>query len=331
MRLEEIPIEKIAPNPAQPRESFPKESIEELAESIKAQGLLQPIAVRGMGSTFQIIAGERRWRACSRLGMKTIPAVVWDVKEDIEVAEKSLIENWDREDLTSVERENMVGYLWDSGRYKTQRELADRLGKTERAIGQNLDAWRFRKEKTVAASVSTRSIADTSGLPEEDRAHILKKVEKGEITPEEVREYKRTFQQAPEPVKEAIKSGKVSLERAKPRIEAGIPEEYAEDLAEELEREEKEEKHQREIEEREDIAVLHGELKAKRVEEKEVKSLDEKKLQKFKDAYDLVRAWLPVHVEEIKYEPYRDEAIDCIKKIESCCRDLLVRLGERKT
>jgi ParB family chromosome partitioning protein len=96
-------LDEIRPNPFQPRESFPKEDIQTLANTIKEVGLLQPISVRKKGKTYQIISGERRWRACQFAGLKEIPAILRDVS-DSQLMMESLIENVHRKDLEPIER-----------------------------------------------------------------------------------------------------------------------------------------------------------------------------------------------------------------------------------
>lgn len=181
MEIINLKIKDLRTNPRQPRESFDKEKIKELAQSIKEGELLQPIVVRKSDGNYQIVAGERRWRALSLLGKKEIPAIVWDVKDDIEALEKSAIENLQREDLTSVERENVITDLWESGRYKTQEELANKLGYTRQRVVDLLSIKKYRKKFGLRPSVSSAAIHDTEGLPEQERKEILKRVEKGEM------------------------------------------------------------------------------------------------------------------------------------------------------
>ena len=103
MDVRVIRIDKIRPNPFQPRETFAKEDIQELAGSIKRYGLLQPISVRDEGDSYQIIAGERRWRASQFAGLQEIPAVVKSVSDE-ELMVLSLIENVQRKDLEPLEK-----------------------------------------------------------------------------------------------------------------------------------------------------------------------------------------------------------------------------------
>jgi len=103
LNVELVDIDKIRPSPFQPRESFPKEEIRELAETIKKVGLLQPISVRKKGNTYQIIAGERRWRASQFARLERIPAIVKDATDE-EMMLESLIENVQRKDLEPIEK-----------------------------------------------------------------------------------------------------------------------------------------------------------------------------------------------------------------------------------
>jgi ParB family chromosome partitioning protein len=100
--IREVEIARIRPNPAQPRVHFDEESIDELADSIAERGVLQPVLLRPDGENFQLVAGERRWRAAQRARLHTIPAVVRDV-DDSTSAEIALIENVQRQDLNAIE------------------------------------------------------------------------------------------------------------------------------------------------------------------------------------------------------------------------------------
>ena len=121
-----IDITKIEANPFQPRKVFDESSLEELTQSLRSQGLLHPIAVRQVGERYQIIAGERRFRAAQRLGWSEIPAQVLD-KNDQQMAELALTENIHRKDLNAIEKAtSFVNYLTTFG--GTHEELATRLG-----------------------------------------------------------------------------------------------------------------------------------------------------------------------------------------------------------
>ena len=109
----EIEIEKIKPNPNQPRKNFDVEALNELASSIKTHGIVQPIVVNDLGNgNYMIIAGERRWRAANICGLKTVPAVIRKYT-DKQVKEISIIENLQREDLNPVEAARAIKELMD--------------------------------------------------------------------------------------------------------------------------------------------------------------------------------------------------------------------------
>lgn len=128
-----IPVEMIEPNPYQPRLSFDKESLDELASSIRTLGLIQPITVRRMSDTrYQIISGERRYRACSLIGMKMIPAYVRDA-DDQGMLELSIVENIQRENLDPIEEALSYQRLIDECNL-TQEQMADRVGKKRATV-----------------------------------------------------------------------------------------------------------------------------------------------------------------------------------------------------
>ncbi len=123
---ETIPLDQIDANPFQPRQAFPEESLKELAESIRASGVVQPILLRRVGDRFQLVAGERRWRAAKTVGLESIPAVVRDLS-DREALELSLTENLLREDLNPMDVAHGLRTLQDKYGL-THEEIAGRLG-----------------------------------------------------------------------------------------------------------------------------------------------------------------------------------------------------------
>lgn len=135
--VSEIEIEKIKPNPNQPRKNFDTEALNELASSIKMHGIVQPIVVNDMGDgRYMIIAGERRWRAANICGLKTVPAVVRNYT-DKQVKEISIIENLQREDLNPIEAAKAIKELMDEYGL-TQEVVADRIGKSRSSIANTL-------------------------------------------------------------------------------------------------------------------------------------------------------------------------------------------------
>jgi ParB family chromosome partitioning protein len=131
-----IPVDAIKPNPYQPRKEFADEALDELTNSIKVYGVLQPIVVRKSGKGYELIAGERRWRACQRAGLKEIPAIIKEAK-DSETAIMALIENLQRENLSFLEEAE--GYRQLMQEYgMTQEQLALKLGKSQSTIANKL-------------------------------------------------------------------------------------------------------------------------------------------------------------------------------------------------
>lgn len=132
----QIRINDILPNRFQPRIKFNDQAINELANSIKKFGMLQPIIVRRIGDKYEIVAGERRYKASTIAGLETIPAIVRDL-DDQNSAEVALIENVQRRDLTPIEEAVSYKKILDMG-YLNQEELAERLSKTQSAISNKL-------------------------------------------------------------------------------------------------------------------------------------------------------------------------------------------------
>lgn len=135
-QMREIPVENITPNPFQPRKSFDPVALNELQMSIAEYGVLVPIIVRERGERFELVAGERRWRASAALQKATIPAVVRgsDDRDSLEVA---LVENVQREDLNALEEAAGFAQLMDEYAF-TQEQLAERLAKSRPAIANAL-------------------------------------------------------------------------------------------------------------------------------------------------------------------------------------------------
>jgi ParB family chromosome partitioning protein len=121
----EITLSLIYPNPDQPRKVFPRESLEELALSIKEQGLIEPLVVVPKGEKFMLIAGERRWRACQMAGLAAAPVRILNA-DDRQIAEMALVENIQRQDLTPLEEAKAFKEMLDHG--YTKEELAQKLG-----------------------------------------------------------------------------------------------------------------------------------------------------------------------------------------------------------
>lgn len=143
--ISEIDISRISPNPDQPRRTFDEESLEELATSIRELGVVQPLTLRlSDDGDYQIIAGERRWRAAKKAGLSSVPAYVRTVS-DSEMTEMALIENIQREDLNAIEVALGFKKLIDSYNL-TQERLSERLGKKRATIANHLRLLRLPAE-----------------------------------------------------------------------------------------------------------------------------------------------------------------------------------------
>ena len=135
------PIEELKPHVDQPRKSFDNDKLEELAASIREKGVIQPLVVRREADHYQIIAGERRWRASQKAGLREVPVVIQDVTEDWAL-EMALIENIQREDLNPIEEAEAYRNLMD-GFDLTQDEVAKRVGKERPTVANSLRLLRL--------------------------------------------------------------------------------------------------------------------------------------------------------------------------------------------
>jgi ParB family chromosome partitioning protein len=132
----EISVERITPSPFQPRRTFDEAKIDELAASIRNQGIIQPLVVRPRGDGFELIAGERRWRAALKAGLLRVPVVVRDAS-DLEALQLALVENLQREDLNPIEEASGYRRLQEEFHW-SQEEMAEKVGKSRPAIANSL-------------------------------------------------------------------------------------------------------------------------------------------------------------------------------------------------
>lgn len=170
--VSEFAVSDIRPNPAQPRRTFSEAELEELAASIQQRGVLQPILLRpdpDAPNQYQIVAGERRWRAAQRAGLKTIPAVVRDMDE-LQLLEVGIIENVQREDLNPIEEAEAYGALIKRfGR--TQENLAESVGKSRAHIANTmrlLNLGESSREHLRQGRISAGHARAALGAPDPD-------------------------------------------------------------------------------------------------------------------------------------------------------------------
>ena len=135
--VNKVKINNIKPNPDQPRRDFDKKSLEELSLSIKNKGIITPITLRKSGKDYEIVAGERRWRAAKKANLKSIPAYIIDIKNNSEMMQVALIENIQREDLNAIEEAE--GYAILNSKYGLSHdEIANTIGKKRTTISNAL-------------------------------------------------------------------------------------------------------------------------------------------------------------------------------------------------
>lgn len=177
--IREIDINKIVPDPDQHRKTFHSETINELSESIKIHGIIQPLIVRKEGTKYKIVAGERRYRASQLAGLDKLPVIIRDDITDRDAAEIALIENLQREDLNPVDE--AMGYeklISDFG--ITQEEAADRVGKSRSAVTNSLRLLKLPKTVLDALKEGTVSAGHARALislkNEEDINELLTRI-----------------------------------------------------------------------------------------------------------------------------------------------------------
>lgn len=164
----ELPIEDVVPNKYQPRTAFDEQALNELAQSIKSDGVIQPVIVRRSGSSYELITGERRWRAAKKAGLKTIPAVVRDVSE-FRTLEWALIENIQRQDLNPIEEATAYSSLIEDFQL-TQDELAQRVGKDRSSIANYLRLLKLPEEIKQNIQRNALSMGHARALMSLDKA-----------------------------------------------------------------------------------------------------------------------------------------------------------------
>ena len=158
----EIPCASISPNPFQPREMVNDEAIRELASSIEQHGVLQPPVVRRLGEGYELVAGERRWRACQLLGLETIPVTVRDIDDD-RMLEIALVENLQREDLNPIEKARAYRRYLDEVEL-THEEAARRLGKERSTVTNQLRLLELSDNLQAMVSRGTLSMGHARAL-----------------------------------------------------------------------------------------------------------------------------------------------------------------------
>lgn len=196
-RIEDIDTNLICPNPNQPRKAFEQDKLEELTESIRKYGVIQPIIVRKDGEIYNIIAGERRWRACKNANIKSIPCIVRDI-ENKNASEIALIENIQREDLNPIDEANAYEYIM--GRYGiTQEDVSNIVGKSRVYVTNimrltNLED--YVKNKIVTNEISAGHGRAMISLPSDKQIAMTEKIIKENLS---VRDVEKLVRDAKKP------------------------------------------------------------------------------------------------------------------------------------
>jgi len=180
----ECPIEKIVPQKGQPRQHFDKEKLDELAQSIREHGLIEPLVVRKRGDEYELIAGERRWRAAQRAGLREVLVVVRELSAK-DAFELALIENIQREDLNAIEFAEALSRLVDEHGY-TQETLADRMGKDRSTVANALRLLKLPdkvRRMVVQGELSEGHARALLGAPDDaSLAKLAEKVATGRLS-----------------------------------------------------------------------------------------------------------------------------------------------------
>ena len=198
----EIPLDDLRPNPHQPRETFDEAGLEELVESLKAHGVIQPITVRPTADGYEIVAGERRFRAAERAGLPSVPAVIREVSDE-KMLELALVENLQRRDLDPIERALGFRNLQTSLRL-TQEDVAARVGLKRATVANHLRLLELPEQVQLAVRKGLVTMGHARallGLPSADaRLTMLELAIRKELS---VRELEQLVRAAAEPKTES--------------------------------------------------------------------------------------------------------------------------------
>ena len=177
--LLDIDVDLIEPNPSQPRTRFDEARLEELAQSILANGIVQPLLVRRRGSRYELVAGERRWRAAQRAGLQRVPAVVRDIPDD-KLLELALIENIQRQELNAIEEARAYKRLIDTLNL-TQEVVAQKVGRDRSFITNYLRLLRLPEDLQLLVENESLAMGHARALLGVDDVEIQRRVAKDVI------------------------------------------------------------------------------------------------------------------------------------------------------
>ena len=194
-----LPLQKIEPNPLQPRKNFNPEELDSLADSIRMHGIIQPLTVRKLPSGFyQIIAGERRWRAAQRADLTSLPAYIREV-DDENLHAMALVENIQRQDLNAIEIALGMQRLIDECNL-TQDALSEKVGKKRSSVSNYLRLLKLPDEVQLALKEGLISMGHAkaiAGAPADQQLRVLKRCIKKGLSVRQVEELVRSLSEAP--------------------------------------------------------------------------------------------------------------------------------------
>ena len=197
-QMAEIAVEKIIPNPTQPRTQFDDEALAELAESIKQLGVIQPITVKKSGEEYIIISGERRWRAAQMVGVERLPAYIRDV-DDENLHAMALVENIQRQDLNAIEIAlGMQRLIEECG--LTQEAMADKVGKKRSTVSNYMRLLNLPDEVQLALKEGLISMGHAkaiAGMAKEQQVVALKRCLKKSLSVRQMEELARKLSEVP--------------------------------------------------------------------------------------------------------------------------------------
>ena len=219
-----VKLSKVEPNREQPRKNFDEDSLQELAESLKQFGMLQPILVQNRGDYYEIIAGERRWRAAKIAGLKEVPVIVRELT-DQEIVEISLIENIQREDLNPIEEAQAYKRLLTEFHLK-QDEVAERVSKSRTAVTNSMCLLKLCDEvqkMVVDDMISTGHARALISIEDPEEQYLIaQKIFDEKLSVREVEKLVKDLHKPPKPPKEENKTLQAIYQEISERLKQSL-------------------------------------------------------------------------------------------------------------
>ena len=219
-----VKLSKVEPNREQPRKNFDEDSLQELAESLKQFGMLQPILVQNRGDYYEIIAGERRWRAAKIAGLKVVPVIVRELT-DQDIVEISLIENIQREDLNPIEEAQAYKRLLTEFHLK-QDEVAERVSKSRTAVTNSMRLLKLCDEvqkMVVDDMISTGHARALISIEDPEEQYLIaQKIFDEKLSVREVEKLVKDLHKPPKPPKEENKTLQAIYQEISERLKQSL-------------------------------------------------------------------------------------------------------------